>query len=332
VKVGIAGLGFMGITHASALSKLAGVQLGAICSNSDKVLVGDFSGVGGNLDRGPVHLDLSNVNKYKNWRDMLADPSIDAVDLCLPTDLHCEIATAALQAGKHVLCEKPMALTPDDCRSMLQAAAKSKRVLMIAQVLRFWPEYQVLRQFITEGKYGRILSATFVRRAGLPNWSQWLTNELRSGGAVLDLLVHDIDQILLNFGLPERVAAKSIGEPDTLSATFLYPKGGPEVRLQGGWFPTGTAFSMSFQVRAERAEMELTADGLLLSDVKGTRTKVEVPALDAYEAELQYFFECCRTGQAPALCMPEESANAVNVALLLKQSRMAGGEQLQCLV
>jgi predicted dehydrogenase len=322
----------MGITHASALSKLAGVELGAICSNSDKVLAGDFSGVGGNLDRGPVHLDLTSVNKYKKWQHMLADASIDAVDLCLPTDLHAEIAIAALRAGKHVLCEKPMALTVEDCRTMTEAANQSGRVLMIAQVLRFWPEYQVLREFIAEGKYGRVLSATFVRSAGLPDWSGWLTNEARSGGAVLDLLVHDIDQVLLNFGLPERVAAKSIGDPDTLSATFLYPKGGPEVRLQGGWFPTGTPFSMSFQVRAERAALELTPEGLMLSDDAGERRKIDPPVGDAYEAELRYFFECCKTGQAPALCMPEESAHAVNVALLLKQSRAAGGEQLQCLV
>src|SRR5947209_6384754 len=128
------------------------------------------------------------------------------------------------------------------------------------QLIRFWPEYEELRKFVQSSEYGPTRSATFVRRSGLPDWSGWLTDQSRSGGAVLDLLLHDVDQVLLLFGMPQRVAAKSISGPDTVMATLIYP-GGPEVRIQGGWFAPGTPFSMSFQIRAYRAELEWMPEG-----------------------------------------------------------------------
>jgi predicted dehydrogenase len=321
----------MGITHADAFSKLPGVELAAVCSTNERVLAGDLSSVGGNLDRSPAKLDFTALAKYQDWRELIADVNVDAVDICLPTDLHRTVVTAALEAGKHVLCEKPMALSNADCEAMLDAAGRARRVLMIAQVLRFWPEYRELHRFVKDRDNGRVLQATFTRSCGLPDWSRWLPVEARSGGAVLDLLVHDIDQILLLFGLPHKVAAKSLGGPDTISSTFLYP-GGPEVRLQGGWFDPKTPFSMGFQVRTERAELELSAEGLFLSNAAGKREKIQPQGQDAYETELAYFVDCCRNNRQPELCPPRESAAAVNVALLLKQSRTNGGEQLQCLV
>jgi predicted dehydrogenase len=201
---------------------------------------------------------------------------------------------------------------------------------MVAQVLRFWPEYRYLQKFARSQAYGAIRSATFVRQGAIPDWSNWLPVEARSGGAVLDLLIHDVDQALLLCGMPERVAAKRLGDADALTATLIYP-GGPEVRIQGGWFAPGTPFSMTFQVRSERAELELTPAGLMLSDAAGKRTEVKPEGGDAYEAQLCYFADCCERGQQPAECLPSASAQAVEVALLLRQSRAKGGEQIQCL-
>jgi hypothetical protein len=110
---------------------------------------------------------------------------------------------------------------------------------------------------------------------------------------------------------------------------LIYP-GGPQVRIQGGWFAAGSALSMTFQVRAERAELELTPQGLYLSNQAGERKQIEVSGGDAYETELAYFVECCRTNSQPERCMPEDSGRAVKLALLLKQSRAQGGEQLKC--
>ena len=321
----------MGATHLNAYSKVSGVEIAAVCSNNARALSGDLSQVGGNLNRTQIVHDFSAVRKYRDWRELTADAQLDAVDICLPTDLHAAVAVAALEAQKHVLCEKPMALSAHECDRMIAAAANRNRVLMIGQILRFWPEYRYLEQFVTSGNHGRVLSATFVRRCGIPDWSRWLPDESRSGGAALDLLVHDVDQALMLFGLPERVAAKSIGGPDALMATFIYPNG-PEVRIQGGWFSPGTPLSMSFQVRAERAELEWTTAGLTLSDHTGKREMVRPDPADAYDAEIAYFVECCRNGKQTERCLPEESARAVKLALLLKQSRTAGGQQVKCSV
>jgi predicted dehydrogenase len=329
VKIGILGLGFMGATHIGALSKLPGVEVAAVSSGNALALSGDLSQTGGNLGREGGKYDFSKVRKYTGWRELVADPDLDAVDICLPTDLHAPAAIAALQTGKHVFCEKPMALTADECDRMIAQARQQNRILMIAQVLRFWPEYLYLKRFVSEGQYGRIQSATFVRRAGIPDWSKWLTDSSRSGGAILDMLVHDLDQVLWLFGAPQRVAGKGLGEVDAVSATLLYSNG-PEVRVQGGWFAAGTPFAMGFQVRAEKAELELTPEGLRLNDNAGNATAVKPEGPDGYEAEIGYFVHCCETNTQPDRCPPEESAKAVKLALLLNQSRAEGGNQIAC--
>ncbi|HSU60954.1 MAG TPA: Gfo/Idh/MocA family oxidoreductase [Bryobacteraceae bacterium] len=328
MKIGMVGLGFMGAVHLSAYSKIPDAQVIAVCTQSERALSGDLNAAGGNLNRDLGKFDFSGVKQYRHWRELVLDPDLEIVDICLPTDLHTAVSIAALAAGKHVLCEKPMALTSADCDRMLAAAQENKRILMIAQVLRFWPEYVALRDFVEAGQFGAVRSATFTRQCGLPDWSKWLPVTARSGGAVIDLLVHDIDQAISLFGMPQRVAAKQLGEVDALTATLLYANG-PEVRIQGGWFLPGAPLHMSFQVRTERAEMELTPDGLMLNDQTGERKKVEVSG-DGYEAEISYFIGCVRQGKPPQRCLPQDSARSVKVALLLKQSREMGGEQLKC--
>jgi predicted dehydrogenase len=268
------------------------------------------------------------VRKYPNWRDLMDDPNVEAVDICLPTDLHLPAATAALEAGRHVLCEKPMGLSTADCEQMIETAHRNRRVLMIGQVLRFWPEYQYLERFVRSSEHGPIRSATFVRRCAVPDWSKWLLDSDRSGGALLDLLVHDIDQALLLFGAPAKVAAKSLGEVDTVSATLVYP-GGPEIRIQGGWFPAGTPFAMGFHVAAQRAELELIPDGLRLNQ-NGDWEQITSAGPDGYDSEVKYFVECCRNNRHPERCPPEDSARAVKLALALKQSRAQGGSHIAC--
>jgi len=319
----------MGAAHVAALSAYPEAELAAVVSRDPKTREGDFSATGGNLKLEKRQFDFSRVSKYSTWPEIVADEQVDAISICLPTNFHAEVTIAALNAGKHVICEKPMALTMAECDAMIAAAEASKRILMIGQVLRFWPDYIALREFVTGGEYGKIRQATFLRKAGLPDWSKWLPDESLSGGAVMDLLVHDIDQILLLFGMPERVTAKKLGDVDGLMASFIYPNG-PEVRLHGGWFEPGVPFNMSFQVRAEKGEMELTPDGLQLSDMSGKRSKVELPAANAYEAQMHYFLDCCRSGETPKLCQPADSANAVKVALALKESRAKDGEQVTC--
>lgn len=319
----------MGATHLAAYSNIADIEVGGISTKSERSLADHLANAGGNLDRPATVFDFSRVRQYEHWRELVLDPAYDVIDICLPTDLHAEIAITALAAGKHVLCEKPMALTSVDCDRMLEAADKFNGILMIGHVLRFWPEYKVLEEFVRSRQGGQIRGARFERHCGIPNWSGWLPVEARSGGAIVDLLVHDIDQVLMLFGLPDTIAATAVGDVDAIDALLRYADG-LELRIKGGWLASGTPFSMGFAVKSEHGLLELNNEGLFLEDRTGRR-KLQ-PQGDGYDAEISYFIDCCRTGKKPERCLPQQSAEAIKLALDLKKARTKGGEPIKCSV
>lgn len=320
----------MGATHLAAYQKVPDVSIGGVATQSKRSLEQHLSQAGGNLNRPATQFDFSGVRRYGHWRELVDEPDCDVIDICLPTDLHAEVASAALAAGKHVFCEKPMALSAADCDRMIAAAKEHHRVLMIGHVLRFWPEYRVLSDFVANKPGGPVRSARFERTCGTPDWSGWLPVEARSGGAVIDLLVHDIDQALMLFGIPDHVAATALGEEDAISAVLSYPEG-VEVKIEGGWLKAGAPFCMGFEAKSDHALLEFTGEGLTLDEGSGP-SKMQPPEGDAYDAEIGYFLECCRTGKTPERCPPEQSAQAVKIALLLKESRAKKGESLKCSV
>jgi predicted dehydrogenase len=318
----------MGATHIGAMQKIPGLELGAVCTTNERALSGDLTDVGGNLDIPGAKYDFSAVHKCREWQELVADPDLEAIDICLPTDLHAQVAIRALESGKHVLCEKPMALNTDDCSRMIRAARNAGRVLMIGQVLRFWPEYATLREAIESERFGIVRSVEFRRSAGLPDWSRWLPREERSGGAVVDLLVHDIDQAIALFGMPETVSARSLGAVDTIDAALSYTNG-VEVRIKGGWLAPGEKFSMGFEMVAEHGTLRLDGTGLTFTDESGTQP-VRTEEGDGYQRELAYFAECCRRNLKPDRCPPEQSAQGIALALVLKESRKREGHTLRC--
>src|SRR4029079_14253655 len=139
VRIGIVGIGFMGMIHYLASRKLKDAQVTAICSRDEKKLAGDWRSIQGNFGPRGEMMDLSALKKYRNLEDMLADKDIDLIDACNPTNLHPETAIKSLKAGKHVLVEKAIALDTKDADAMLEAAKKANRLLMVAHVLPFFP-------------------------------------------------------------------------------------------------------------------------------------------------------------------------------------------------
>src|SRR6266550_940296 len=131
VRIGIAGVGFMGMIHYLAARKLQGARVTALCSRDQKKLAGDWRSIQGNFGPRGEMMDLSGLKKYERLEALLADKDVDLVDVCNPTHLHPETAIKALQAGKHVLVEKAIALDPKDADAMLDAARKAKRLLMV---------------------------------------------------------------------------------------------------------------------------------------------------------------------------------------------------------
>src|SRR5436305_7195468 len=178
MRIAVLGLGFMGSMHVRALGEVPDAQLAAVYSSDPRKLAGDLTAIQGNLGGPGQRFDFSALKQYCDIPPLLADPEIDAVDLCLPTYLHEEVATAALRAGKHVLVEKPMALDGASARRMIAEADRAGRVLMTAQVLRFFPEYVALREAMP--RLGPVRAASFGRRCAKPGWGGWLMDPARS--------------------------------------------------------------------------------------------------------------------------------------------------------
>jgi predicted dehydrogenase len=335
MRLAVLGLGFMGSTHVAALRGLPGVELAAVYSSDEGKLAGDLTSVRGNLGSGGEQMDFSTVRKYSDLEALWGDPKIDGVDICLPTYLHDSVAVEAMRAGKHVLVEKPMALDPYGADRMMNAARRYKRVLMSAQVLRFFPEYMALEQAMAGGKLGSWRFAAFRRSCAAPGWGGWLQDAEKSGGGVLDLLIHDVDMCLHLFGKPKAVCASGYCHEalgiDCMDGQLFYESS--VATVSGGWHNPGEfPFRMEYCVTLDGGTVEYSSLGRppVLFGAKGASQFLELTPQDGYAAEIGYFAECCDAGKAPERCPPAESADAVKVMRLMLESRNRNGAKMIC--
>ena len=217
---------------------------------------------------------------------------------------------------------------------MIAAAEKAGRVLMVAQVVRFWPSYVVLRDVLRSGRLGAVRSASFRRRCAAPTWQRWVYDKSISGGGVFDLVIHDADMCLQLFGTPQAVSAVGCEDMpkgiDTIAAQLHY-SGIPAVTISGGWHhPASFPFSMEFTVVADGGTLEFSSAGrpLTLYRADGVAEELPVPELDAYQAEIEYFVDCCTRGRKPELCPPEDSSLAVKLTLRMAEARSHNGGKI----
>lgn len=334
MRIAVIGLGFMGSTHLKAMQSIPEVQLTAVCSNVPAALTGDMSSIQGNLGGPGEKFDFSNIGKYLEVEGVLADPNVDAVDICLPTELHAKVAMQALQAGKHVLLEKPMALTGAECDALVAEAEKQKKVLMVAQVLRFFPMYQSAKAALA--KLGNPRNAIFRRRCAAPAWSQWLKDKSKSGGGVFDLLIHDYDIALWMFGKPSHVSAvgyEALEQGIDIITAQLHYASGLTVTVTGGWHhPKAYPFSMEYTIVCDGGSIEYSSAGKAptLYAADGTDHPLPQESHDGYAEEIRYFAECVNNGAAPERCSPVHSAEATKLALLCNEARLKNGERIEC--
>ena len=324
----------MGATHIRALDGIEGVTLAAISTSDPKKLAGDLSSVGGNLGEGFAMLDFSQVAKHTRWEAILEDPTIEAVDICLPTHLHAPATAAALRAGKHVLVEKPMALDFETANHLVVLAKQQGKILMAAQVLRFFPMYRQMADLVRSGTLGKVRAATFRRRCSAPPWAAWMQDKSVSGGGVFDLLIHDVDMALHLFGTPAAVSATGrealADHVDTINAQ-LYYEGLDSVTVAGGWHHGTFPFSMEYTIVADGGTVEYSSasgnDPQVYRPGQEAETLSPPAPVDGYHEEIRYFVECCATGTEPVYCSPVESAQAVKVTRLMSEARMKNGEK-----
>jgi predicted dehydrogenase len=324
MRIAVLGAGFMGGTHARVFAQIEGVEVATIVATSP--------------DRGaPLAAELG-ATFTQSADDVYSDPSIDAVSICLPTPWHREPAERAIAAGKHVLLEKPIALTLDDADALVSLAGQADRVVMMAHVLRFWPEYVELAARGLSGELGAPVSAVALRRQAFPAWSQLFSRPDLTGGAVIDMLIHDIDALNWLFGAPVSVAARGRRNPesggwDQAQIMIEYAGGGTAVIEGGMLMPDSYRFTSSLQLLCERGaiEYDFRAGGRSLEEGEGTNQLILFPAqgapavlaaeqVDPYLAECRYFVDCIRTGVPADRATPADARTALAVALAARQA------------
>jgi predicted dehydrogenase len=311
IRIGIVGVGFMGMIHYLAARKLQGARVEAICSRDEKKLAGDWRDIRGNFGPRGEMMDLSGLRKYRRLEDLLADPNIDLVDVCNPTNLHPDTAIKALQAGKHVLVEKAIALEPADADAMVAAARKAGRLLMVAHVLPFFPEFAYAARAIRLGEFGRVLGGHFKRVISRPDWSAEIGDASKTGGPAVDLHVHDTHFIGLVCGVPAQVVSVGFTEGDAVSyltTSYLYGKGGPAITCSSGAVAMkAREFVHGYEIYLEKATLTYESGTCPLT-VLHADGRSERPSLAgggdatiAFTAELQTAVDGARTGREPDL-------------------------------
>ncbi len=255
IHVGIAGVGFMGWIHWLAYRASRGIRVAAIATRDPKRRAGDWRGIQGNFGPPGEQVDLSGVRACERLEELLRDPSIDLVDLCLPPHLHAEATLQALAAGKHVFVEKPMALTTEDCDRMVEAARKAGKQLLVGHVLPFFPEYAEARRLIEEGRHGKVLGGSFKRVISDPAWLKDFYDPGKIGGPLVDLHVHDAHLIRLLFGMPTSVTSQGRMRGDVVEychSMFRFPEPSLVVSAASGVInQQGRAFTHGFEIHLE---------------------------------------------------------------------------------
>ena len=332
VNVAVVGLGFMGVTHLRAYLPLASARVAAVCDSVRLPVNGVLQGVAGNIKKSD-DIDLGpQVKVYRRLEEVLADPGVDLVDLCTPTPLHPEQAIAVLRAGKHVLCEKPLARSSVAAREILQAAESSPGFLMPAMCMRFWPGWSWLKQVVQDRTYGRVLTARFRRMSEMPTWSKQGTYSQGAdiGGALFDLHIHDTDFVNFLFGRPQRVFSTGVAQPgapvDHVITQYLYADG-PAVHAEGSWLLT-KGFTMSYTLLCERATLEFDlargADAMQVIEAGQNPRTVTYDGSDGYAGEVRYFVECVASGQRPEIVTGQDGLTALEICEAEEQSLRDG--------
>ncbi len=339
INVAVVGLGFMGVTHIKAYRKLPNARIAAICDAVRLPEDGDFSNISGNVGSAdPLKLDMGQVKATKNLDDLLADPSIDLIDLCVPTLAHPKLAIAALKAGKHVICEKPMARNSAQAREMVEVANVAKGYFMPAMCIRFWPQYLWVKNAIEKKTFGRVLAARFRRVGELPAWGQeHFLDGAKSGGAILDLHIHDADFVQYCFGRPKSVFSSGLsvcsGAIDHVMTQYEV-ECGAAVSAEGSWIMTnGHGFNMEFTVNFEDATVDYdlsrkTKPFRLFRKGKKPRS-IYPEGDDGYVGELSYMLQCIETKHPPTVVTGQDGLSSVEI--IEAEEKSIATRQIVCL-
>jgi len=308
LRVAEIGMGGISGAHAPVWQRMDDVELVAIC------------------DVRPEQMEkYEGVNKYTDFEEMLANEQIDILDITLPTFLHVEYSLKALERGINVICEKPISLNPDEVQLVYDTAAKNGVKFMIAHVLRFWDEYELLKEIYDTGKYGKLLSGSMERIGQIPKWSwdDWMRDESRSGLVPFDLHIHDLDFMVYAFGKPKNHVSYRSKRPEQDFFCVTYDYGDFFITTQASWYASPYPFSARFRFQFEHAVVanegglkiyEDNGNVLTVSgDAYGDSKVINLPTTDAYANEIRYFTDCVKNNVEPAKVKADELEEVVRI-------------------
>lgn len=322
LKVGVIGLGSMGSTHLDIYSQISEVEVVAVADLKKSRLDGSSRAEGNISGQAQGSVVGLEAKKYLDGMDLIDDPDIELVDICVGTNLHFVFVEAALAKGKHVLVEKPLARTYDEAKKIVELALNSSTNIMSAMCLRYWPAWVWLKKVIDNKQYGRCLSLTCKRQTSHPPGT-FYSNDDECGGALLDLHVHDTDFINYCFGMPKAVFSQGYKGPsggiDHVATHYIYDQSqnAPLVTAEGTWtMQEGYGFNMSYTANFEKATACYLLDDEETLTLFRSSYEPEIIKLDegmGYEFEIRSFVDEILRGEKSDMTLLNQAAKSIAI-------------------
>lgn len=330
IKVALFGAGYVANNHAAAYDTLKNAKLVAVFDTA--------------ADRTEKMAAVHGARGYTSAETLFANEDVDMVDICLPTFLHEEYVVMAAKKGKHVLCEKPLALTAEAADNMIGAAKAAGVKLMVAQVVRFWPEYVEIKKRLDRGDLGEIQMVYANRLAQHPNWSEWFKDPAKSGGGLFDLHLHDIDVLRYYFGPVKTAYAVGYRTPagcyNHVASSLVFRNGVKAVAEGAYQMSEGYPFTMTMRVVGTKGSLEFVLSaGFNLENLEAASARliyfadgkkpelVKVEPGDGYCEEIKYFVGCIAAGKEPQVVTARESREVLDIIFALRRSMETGEVQ-----
>jgi predicted dehydrogenase len=323
-KAAVVGFGFMGMTHALNILRNKDLELKAIVDSNMDLFRKGIGIKSGNIDTGNFNSEqFENIAKYTGIDECLEKEEIDAFFICVHTGLHYEIAMKALSENKHVFLEKPFCLDILQAEEMINLAAERHKVLMVGHVVRFMQPYVILKQWIDHQEYGEPEFLYFNRFCGMPAWGQWKEKSIakNSGGALFDLVIHDIDFASYALGIPDDIKSTSfpgkMSNHDYVSALWGYRNNNARVRIEGGnTFHSTFQFQAGYMAKFEKASVifnTMKSNTIQVADENGIKEFPLADTADGYYDETAYFTGCIEKNMLPEKCTPQSSLESIKL-------------------
>ena len=309
LKVAVVGVGGISGAHIPAWEEMKDAELVALC------------------DIRPERMEKYEGKRcYTDIDELLKNEELDILDICLPTYLHADVACKAMDLGINVITEKPISLKDEDVERVYACAEKNGVKFMVAQVLRFWPEYELLKEIYDTKKYGKLLSGTMTRLGCYPRWSWdgWMMDEKRSGLVPFDLHIHDLDFMVYAFGEPKVAHQFRSKLPDQDFISLTYDFGDFFINTEASWYATSYPFTAEFRFQFEDAVVANENGKMIIylrddekidlsQDAEGDTGAINLPKSDAYANEINYFADCVKNNKPVDKVKPSELSCVLNI-------------------